>query len=102
MHGGLLPKPPERPPDASFRGDSHADLAVAVADLGVPMIYLEKAMASSMERADEIRDAVKRNNALFNTGVLRRFDNRYDVVKDASAAGQVGEVRAVIHYAVPA
>ncbi len=94
-----LPKPAREAPDASFRGDSHADLAVAVADLGVPMIYLEKAMASSMERADEIRDAVKRNNALFNTGVLRRFDNRYDVVKDAVAAGQVGEVRAVIHYA---
>ena len=94
-----LPKPAREAPDARFRGDSHADLAVAVADLGVPMIYLEKAMASSMERADEIRDAVKRNNTLFNTGVLRRFDNRYDVVKDAVAAGQVGEVQAVIHYA---
>ena len=94
-----LPKPAREAPDANFRGDSHADLAVAVADLGVPMIFLEKAMASSMERADEIRDAVKRNNALFNTGVLRRFDNRYEVVKDAVAAGQVGEVRAVIHYA---
>ena len=94
-----LPKPAREAPDASFRGDSHADLAVAVADLGVPMIYLEKAMASSMERADEIRDAVKRNNTLFNTGVLRRFDNRYDVVKDAVAAGQVGEVQTVIHYA---
>ena len=94
-----LPKPAREAPDANFRGDSHADLAVAVADMGVPMIYLEKAMASSMERADEIRDAVKRNNTLFNTGVLRRFDNRYDVVKDAVAAGQVGEVRTVIHYA---
>ena len=46
-----LPKPAREAPDASFRGDSHADLAVAVADMGVPMIYLEKAMASSMERA---------------------------------------------------
>ena len=94
-----LPKPAREAPDALFRGDSHADLAVAVADMGVPMIYLEKAMASSMERADEIRAAVQRNNALFNTGVLRRFDNRYEAVKDAVAAGQVGEVRAVIHYA---
>ena len=94
-----LPKPARAAPDAHFRGDSHADLAVAVADMGVPMIYLEKAMASSMERADEIRTAVQRNNALFNTGVLRRFDNRYEAVKDAVAAGQVGEVRAVLHYA---
>ena len=94
-----LPKPARAAPDAHFRGDMHADLAVAVADMGVPMIYLEKAMASSMERADEIRAAVQRNNALFNTGVLRRFDNRYEAVKDAVAAGQVGEVRAVLHYA---
>lgn len=94
-----LPKPANKAPDASFRGDSHADLAVAVADLGVPMLFVEKAMASSMERADEIRDAVKRNNTLFNTGVLRRFDNRYTPVKEAIAQGRIGEVKTAIHYA---
>ncbi|MBT7551656.1 MAG: Gfo/Idh/MocA family oxidoreductase, partial [Gemmatimonadetes bacterium] len=56
-----LPKPANKAPDANSRSDSHADLAVAVADLGVPMLFVEKAMASSMQRADEIRDAVKRN-----------------------------------------
>ena len=94
-----LPKPANMAPDANFRGDSHADLAVAVADLGVPMLYLEKAMASSMQRADEIRAAIKRNNTLFNTGVLRRFDNRYTVVKEAIAQGRIGEVKTAIHYA---
>ena len=94
-----LPKPANKAPDANFRGDSHADLAVASADLGVPMIFVEKAMASSMERADEIRDALKRNNTLFNTGVLRRFDNRYDVVKEAIEEGRIGEVKTVVHYA---
>jgi predicted dehydrogenase len=94
-----LPKPANKAPDADSRSDSHADLGVAVADLGVSMLFVEKAMASSMERADEIRDAIVRNNTLFNTGVLRRFDNRYDVVKDAVAAGEVGEVQAVVHYA---
>ena len=94
-----LPKPANKAPDASFRGDSHADLAVAVANLGVPMLFVEKAMASSMERADEIRDAVKRNNTNFNTGVLRRFDNRYTPVKEAIAQGRIGEVKTAIHYA---
>ena len=94
-----LPKPANRAPDADFRGDSHADLAVAVADMGVPMLFVEKAMASSMERADEIRDAVKRNNTRFNTGVLRRFDNRYAVVKEAIAEGRIGEVKTVVHFA---
>lgn len=94
-----LPKPANKAPDASFRGDSHADLAVAVADLGVPMLFVEKAMASSMARADEIRDAIKRNNTLFNTGVLRRFDNRYDVVKEAIEQGRIGEAKTVVHFA---
>ena len=94
-----LQKPGRESPDPSFRGDSHADLAVALADLAVPMVYVEKAMACSMARADEIRDAVKRNGTLFNSGVLRRFDNRYDVVRDAVLGGRIGEPRGVVHFA---
>ena len=94
-----LPKPINTAPDNDARPDSHADLAIAVADLGVPMNYLEKAMASSMARADEVRNAIKRNNTLFNTGVLRRFDNRYSVVKEAIAQGWIGEIKTVVHYA---
>ena len=94
-----LPKPAREAPDASFRGDSHADLTVDLARLGVPLLYVEKAMASSMVRADEIRDAVKANGTILNTGVLRRFDNRYDVVKEAIEAGQIGEVKAAVHFA---
>ena len=94
-----LQKPGRESPDPSFRGDSHADLAVALADLAVPMLYVEKAMACSMRRADDIRDAVKRNGTLFNTGVLRRFDNRYDVVRDAVLGGRIGEPEVVVHYA---
>ena len=94
-----LQKPSRESPDPSFRGDSHADLAVALADMAVPMLYVEKAMACSMARADEIRDAVKRNGTVFNTGVLRRFDNRYDIVRDAVLGGRIGEPRVVVHYA---
>ena len=72
-----LQKPGREAPNSSFRGDAHAELSVALADLQVPMLYVEKAMACSMRRADEVRDAVRRNKTFFNTGVLRRFDNRY-------------------------
>ena len=94
-----LQKPAREAPDASFRGDSHAELAVALAEMGVPMLYVEKAMASSMAAADDIQDAVLKNGTVFNTGVLRRFDNRYGVVRDAVLRGDVGEPRAAIHYA---
>jgi len=52
-----------------------------------------------MERADGVLEAVTRSGAQFNTGVLRRFDNRYAVVRDAVVAGAIGQVQAVVHYA---
>lgn len=95
---GLL-KPANRAPDHRFRGDAHAELTIALAEAGVPMLYVEKAMASSMVMADTMRKAVKKHGTLFNTGVLRRFDNRYEVVKDAIARGDIGEPGAAVHYA---
>ena len=92
-------KPAGQAPDSSFRGDSHAELAIGLAEAKVPMLYVEKAMASSMAMADAIREAVKTNGTVFNTGVLRRFDNRYEVVKDAVIRGDIGEPKAAIHYA---
>lgn len=95
---GLL-KPAGGAPDHHFRGDSHAELTVALAEAGVSMLYVEKAMASSMAMADAARDAVKKHGAAFNTGVLRRFDNRYDIVRDAVLAGDTGDPKAAVHYA---
>ena len=92
-------KPISEAPNADFRGDAHADLAVAVADAGVPMIFLEKAMACSMRRADEIRDACHRNKTLFNTGVLRRFDPPTQAMKAAIDRGMIGEPRAALQFA---
>ena len=94
-----LQKPGNRAPAPDFRGDSHADLTVALAELGVPMVFVEKAVACSMRRCDELREAVKRNGTLFNSGVLRRFDVRYDPVREAVLNGEIGEPVAVVHYA---
>ena len=94
-----LQKPASEAPDAGFRGDSHAELTVALAAAGVPMLYVEKAMASSAQMADAARDACQSNGTLFNTGVLRRFDNRYQALREALAAGVIGEPRAAVHFA---
>jgi predicted dehydrogenase len=95
---GLL-KPANKAPDAGFRGDSHAELSVALSDAGVPMLYVEKAMASSVQAADEVLAACKRNDTVFNTGVLRRFDNRYLAQRDAVVNGDIGTPKAAVHYA---
>jgi predicted dehydrogenase len=86
-------------PSANYRVDLHADLTVELANMGVSMLYVEKAMACSMRRADEIRAAIQKNNCALNTGVLRRFDNRYEPVRDVVLGGRLGEVKAAIHYA---
>ncbi len=81
------------------RGELHAEMAVRVAEAGVPMIYLEKAMACSMKEADMVLDACQRHKTLFNTGVLRRFDSRYHKARELIEAGEIGQPRSVTHYA---
>jgi predicted dehydrogenase len=81
------------------KGENHAELGAAVAELGVPMLYLEKAMGCSMAEADLVREACLKNETVFNTGVLRRFDVRYRVVREAIDRGDVGEPIAAVHYA---
>ena len=94
-----LPKPANCSPGPNHRDDEHADLTIALAELDVPMLYVEKAMASSMKRADEVLEAITRSGAQFNTGVLRRFDDRYSMVREAVSAGLIGQIRSVVHYA---
>jgi predicted dehydrogenase len=81
------------------KGENHAELAVAVAEAGVPMIYLEKAMACSMVEADKVLHACQANGVAFNTGVLRRFDNRYHKLRELIEQGAIGQPRAAVHYA---
>jgi predicted dehydrogenase len=81
------------------KGENHAELATAVADFGVKMIYLEKAIACSMTEADQVLAACQANGTLMNTGVMRRFNNHYTVVRDAILAGKIGEPKAAVHYA---
>lgn len=78
------------------KAENHAELAVAVADLKTPMMYLEKAMACSMVEADAVRDAIERNGTVFNTGVLRRFGDHYQAMRELIAQGKIGTPRAVI------
>ncbi|MBM3211047.1 Gfo/Idh/MocA family oxidoreductase [Candidatus Poribacteria bacterium] len=80
------------------RGELHAEMAVKVAEAGVPMIYLEKAMACSMKESDQVLQACQKNKTLLNTGVLRRFDTRYHKAREIIEKGEIGNPRAVIHY----
>ncbi|MCZ6680330.1 MAG: Gfo/Idh/MocA family oxidoreductase [Candidatus Poribacteria bacterium] len=80
------------------KGELHAEMAIRVAEAGVPMIYLEKAMACSMLEADAVLKACHANNVFLNTGVLRRFDSRYRQARQWIARGEIGDLRAGVHF----
>ena len=81
------------------RGELHAEMAIETAEAGVGMIYCEKAMACSMVEADAVLAACRKNNVAFNTGVLRRFDNRYHQARRLIEEGRIGEPQVAVHYA---
>lgn len=78
------------------KAENHAELATTVASSGVPMIYLEKAMACSMVEADAVKQACEANDTLLNTGVLRRFGDHYQAVRELVGRAEIGEPRAVV------
>lgn len=102
LYGDYLEMIAQEEPDLvaiCTKGELHAEMAVRVAEAGVPMIYLEKAMACSMKEADMVLDACQRNKTLLNTGVLRRFDSRYHKARELIKAGEIGQPRSVTHFA---
>ncbi len=78
------------------RGELHAEMTVKVAEAGVRMIFCEKAVACSMKEADAVLRACR--NLPFNTGVLRRFDCRYQAARQAILGGDIGQPKAAVHY----
>lgn len=91
----------ERPEMAAVctRGPLHAEMAIAVAEAGVPMLYLEKAMACSMREADAVLEACRRHGTRLNLGTLRRFDPRYRQMRRWIEAGEIGAPRGAAHFA---
>lgn len=69
---------------------THADLAVAALDAG-KHVMSEKPLASSLEDADRIADAVERSSASFVMAFMRRFDPRFVRAEERIRAGDIGE-----------
>ena len=93
-----LPRPHDRAPSREFREDSHAEIGTRVAEAGVPMLYLEKAISNTIRGADSVLEACRRNGTVFNSGVLRRFCSWADATRAAIERGQIGEPQVVAHF----
>ncbi len=83
----------ERPDIVSVTTQSiyKADVITFAVENGVRGIFAEKALCTSLEEADRIRDAVKTNGAAFNFGAERRHHDGFQRLREAIAQGEIGE-----------
>ena len=72
---------------------------VFAAEHGVRGIYAEKGLCPSLKEADRIAAACRANNVAFNWGAMRRHHDGFIRLRDAIAAGDIGEPRYAIMYA---
>lgn len=77
---------------------ARAEPIIFAAEHGVRGIYAEKGLCASLEEADRIVAACKKNNVAFNWGAMRRHHDGYIRMRDAIADGEIGEPRYAIMY----
>ncbi len=80
--------------------EPRAAIVADCANHGVKAIYAEKAMAASMADADAMVEAVERNGAILNLGTNRRWDEKYDRMKEVIDSGELGTLQHLIIYNV--
>ena len=73
-----------------------AEPIIFAAENGVKGIYAEKGLSASLEEADRIAEAVRRNNVAFNWGALRRHNDGFIKLRDQIMDGAIGEPRAAV------
>jgi len=78
--------------------EHRAEIVIYAAEHGVKAIYAEKALCASLEEADAIVAAVEGNQAVLNMGTNRRWDPRYDKMKEIIDSGDLGALRSLIIY----
>ena len=50
-----------------------------------------------MAKADAVRDACHKNGTLYNSGLLRRFNNQNHMIRKRIEDGDIGEVGGAVH-----
>ena len=78
--------------------EPRAAIVIECVGQGVKAVYAEKAMAASMAEADAMVEAVESNGAFLNLGTNRRWDERYDRMKEIIDSGELGELQHLIVY----
>lgn len=68
----------------------HADHVAAIADAGLH-VFVEKPVALTFADTDRVLSCVQRAGVVFQVGFQRRWDQRYNRIKDVIDCGDIGE-----------
>jgi predicted dehydrogenase len=74
----------------------HADIVVEAAEAGVKGIFCEKPIATSLEDADRMIEAVERNKAILSVDHTRRWSPIYHKAKELIRTGAIGRLRFIL------
>jgi predicted dehydrogenase len=71
---------------------AHAEITIACAKRGIPVIYCEKPVATRLADAEQMLEACKRSKTLLVFNHQRRFDPNHRRLQRAIAEGRLGDL----------
>ena len=74
--------------------DTHADIAIEAIRAG-KHVFCEKPVSQDLGKIRDVMEALAGTDVRFQVGFNRRFDHNFEAVRNAVAAGKVGDVHLV-------
>ena len=74
-------------------GPTHAEIAIAAMEHGIPRVMLEKPVATNLEAARAVADCASRHDTRLAVNHLRRWSVDYGRLKALIAGGAIGRLR---------
>ena len=72
--------------------DTHSPISVEAINAG-KHVFCEKPIDHDVAKIKEVIDALGKNPVKYQVGFNRRFDHNFEAVRDAVAAGKIGDTR---------
>ena len=74
--------------------DTHSPISVEAIKAG-KHVFCEKPIDHDIDKIQEVIDALKGSKVKYQVGFNRRFDHNFEAVRDAVAAGKVGDIHVI-------
>ena len=74
--------------------DTHSPISVEAIKAG-KHVFCEKPIDHDVKKIQEVIDALKNSSVKYQVGFNRRFDHNFEAVRDAVAAGKIGETQII-------